>query len=232
MSGTLRIIDDLLKGRPVGAKHAALIGVLSAALYGACMSSFGAWNTERAAMLIVGAFKAPLVIAVTTAVCLPAFWGLCGATGQRGWFSIAWRCVTEAQAVGAVTLASLGPVVVFLYLSGVNEAVALLVNAGAFGLAAIAAQAVLWKRLRCVVGPGNAPVRLLACWFALYGFVGVQVAWMARPVIVPPDQRLQLLRDDPLTNGYIAVARVAWAAVTGGSRPDESDELNPYRSSD
>jgi len=229
----LRALHALLKGRSLSTRQTVLIGITFAAAYGLCMSSFGAWSPERAVMPLVGAVKAPLVLAITTLVCLPAFWGLCGATGRSDWFRVALKCVSESQAVGAVALAALGPLVVVGYLAGIGEATALVLNAFAFGIAAIAAQRALWTRLRKLMGRGGAPARLLACWFVLYGFVGVQVAWMARPVIVPRDEPFALLRDEPLTNGYVAVARVVWAAINdtlGGSRRsrDEVDDLDPY----
>ncbi|MEM1185790.1 MAG: hypothetical protein AAGI53_12425 [Planctomycetota bacterium] len=235
MRRLLRALNALLKGRSLPTRQTVLIGITFAAAYGLCMSSFGAWSPERAVMPLVGAMKAPLVLALTTLVCVPAFWGLCGATGRSDWFRVALKCVSESQAVGAVALAALGPLVVVGYLAGIGEATALVLNAFAFAIAiaAIAAQRALWTRLRKLMGRGGAPARLLACWFVLYGFVGVQVAWMVRPVIVPRDEPFGLLRDEPLTNGYVAVARVVWAAINdslGGSvQPrDEADHLEPY----
>jgi len=211
---TLARVDDLLRDRG-GAAPFVSVGIVAATLYGACMSSYAAWTPDRAMMPVIGAAKAPLVLAVTTLVCLPAFWGLCGATGRRDWFSVALRCVAESQAVGAVTLASMGPLVVVLYLSDVSQPVALLANAFAFGVAAIASQVSPWRRLGRATGSRTPPVRLLTCWLLLYAFVGVQVAWMARPVIVPRDEPFAVFRDDPLTNGYVALARLARAAVSG-----------------
>jgi len=194
--------------------RAALLAVAGAALYGAAMGTFSVTEPARAWFVVFAAVKTPMLLAITTLVCLPGYAALMVAAGLRRDLRGAVARLVASQASGAVVLASLAPVVLVLYTGVGSHARAILVNAGAFALAAAAGQVVAWRLFRPLVRRSRRHMALLAFWFIAYAFVGVQLGWTLRPFVGTPGTKVQFFREEAFTNAYVAVARIARDAAT------------------
>jgi hypothetical protein len=90
------------------------------------------------------------------------------------------------------------------------------------GLAALRGVWVLVKALRT---QGRTVLHLLA-WTALYGMVGVQMAWVVRPFVGNPGSPTVVLR--PLESSAFDAASTLWRSnvdsVTGDWRPRSSED--------
>lgn len=176
-------------------------------LYGVFM---GSWElgAGRYAMLAFAALKVPLLIGVTTCVCLPGFLVLNTAVGLSGDLARSLRAVLASQAGFAIGLMSLGPITRFVYACGVEHRVAILTNGAMFALATGVAQAVLWSRYRPLIREDRRHAAMLWAWVMLYVFVGVQMGWMLRPFIGAPGMAVTFFRQEPFTNAYVEVFRL------------------------
>ena len=154
-------VADLLASRGDFAPRA--IAVLAGALYGTALGSLGL----RPLAVLYAACKVPLLLVVTTAVCLPSYRFLLGVLGLGRDFSAALRAIVCAQAAAALALGSLAPVTAFFHASGVSYPAALLLATGAFAAAAVAGQAVLVRHLRPLVARDRRHARALLAWFGL-----------------------------------------------------------------
>ena len=191
----------------------ALLGVIVAAgmIYGGFMGSFAFVGVERLAMVLYAALKVPLLIAATTAVCLPAFYVLNAVAGLREDFGRVMRAVLAAQAALTAGLASLGPITRFVYFGGVSHRWALLTNALMFAAATLAGQWVLFTRYRGLIARRPRHRLMLWVWIAMYAFVGTQMGWMLRPFVGSPDKPVTFFREEPFSNAYVVV----WRLVRG-----------------
>ncbi len=185
---------------PVGALALAL--VLGGATHGLALGSFGR-NAEQA---LYSALKLPLLLGLSTAMCVPSFYALNAVLGLHRDFTAALRGVLCAQAVVAVVLASLAPVVVFFHASGVSYRGAILIGGALFCGASLAGQWTLARHYRplLAVNPRHAAPR--AAWLALYWFVTIQLAWVLRPFVGAPGMRPSFLREHAWSNAYVALA--------------------------
>jgi hypothetical protein len=193
--------------RSLSLRDLLLLIVTAGACYGACMGTF-AYEPVRSMLMLYSAMKIPILIVLTTLVCLPAFFVLNTAAGVRDDFGKALRAVLSAQGAFTVTLAGLAPVVMFIYTTGVNHRFALLTNGAIFLGATIVAQVVLWARYRRLIAANRVHVAMMASWMLLYGFVAVQMAWMLRPFVGDPAKPVTFLREEPFTNAYIAMLKL------------------------
>jgi hypothetical protein len=185
---------------------ATIVG--AGALYGAFMGSFACDSVERLAMVAFAAIKVPLLIFATTAVCLPGFFVFNTVAGLRGMFARALRAIAAGQAATATALASLAPVIRFVYASGVDHRWALIANSGLFTLATVAGQTVLVRHYRRLIEQQPAHGIMLRLWLGLYAFVGMQMGWMLRPFVGAPGMAVTFFRDEPFSNAYVAIAHL------------------------
>jgi len=180
----------------------------ASAVYGAVMGSWEVHLDGRWRLMCFGALKMPLLVILTTLVCLPGFFVINTAAGVRDDFPIALRAIMGSQAAFAIALLSLAPVIRFIYACGVDQGDAILANAGLFALATGVAQGVLFRGYRPLRERSGVHRRLLWGWLVLYAFVGIQMGWMLRPFIgqleIPPT----FLREEPFSNAYIVVFRL------------------------
>ena len=187
--------------------RALAIAVLAGALYGTALGSLGL----RPLAVLYAACKVPLLLVVTTAVCLPSYRFLLGVLGLGRDFSAALRAIVCAQAAAALALGSLAPVTAFFHASGVSYPAALLLATGAFAAAAVAGQAVLVRHLRPLVARDRRHARALLAWFGLHAFVAVKLAWVLRPFVGDPALPVAFLREQRWhENPY---ASLFWGAV-------------------
>lgn len=182
----------------------ALTGMLG----GAGIGAFGLEDTSRLLGPVFSAVKIPLLIAVTTFVCIPGLFVLTTLAGLREDWSAALRAILRGQAAMTCILAAVAPITVFLYVSGIGYRAAHLWNAGVFTVAALVAQMVMRRAYRPLIAARPRHRLLLVAWLGLYAFVGIQSAWMLRPFIGAPGAAPTFIRDEPLGNAYVVVGKM------------------------
>lgn len=192
------------------------LGLPAAALYGLVMGSLG--GDVRGA--VYSCAKVPLLLATTTALCVPSFYVVNALLGLREDFSAAVRGILSAQGTLALTLASLAPVTAVLYASGVEYPVALLGNGAAFLVASLAAQRTLARHYRPLVARRPRHRRALVTWFALYAFVAIKAGWILRPFVGDPALPTVFVReerwqDDPYVTLFWTVVGFGATVVRG-----------------
>lgn len=195
--------------REIGTRQALRLIVLSGPLYGLAMGSYHL-SPDRALYAIFAAIKLPLMITATTALCLPGFFALTTVLGLRADLRDSIRAILCGQAAFATTLASLAPVTLLAYVSGVSPRGALLTSGAMFAVATLVAQSVMWARYRPLIARSPRHLALLGYWLAAYVFVGIQMGWMLRPFVGTLGVAPTFLRDEPLSNAYMIVWRLVW----------------------
>lgn len=171
--------------------------------YGMVMGSFGG-----PLQALYAALKLPMLVWVSTAVCLPNFFIVCTVLGLQRDFGSAVRGIISSQATFSICLASLAPVVVVGYLSQVDYDEARLLNGAMFAIACIAAQVTLARHFGPLIRKDPRHRRALIAWFGLYIFVGVQLAWVLRPFIGSPSIETRLFRESAWGNAYVEIYEI------------------------
>jgi hypothetical protein len=210
-------VDDLIRGKGSGAPGAGpvhvafLLTVLVAAgsAYGLVMGLGGG----RLLQGLIGAVKVPILLEVTTALCLPSHYVASSLLGLRADFAASLRGILASQAAMAVALLSLAPLLPVLYRSDIDYEAVTLWNGLFFLLAAVAGQAVLARHYRPLIRRNPRHRLMWAMWFALYVFVAIQLAWVLRPFIGTPDLEPRFFREDAWDNAYVRLARLMGRAM-------------------
>lgn len=182
--------------------------ILYGMIHGGVMASFRLDDPERWLLVLFGAIKTPMLIVCTTALCLPAFFVINTVLGLRREFALAARCILCGQAALTAALASLGPVVRFLYICGISHRWAILCNAMVFAVCTLAAHAITVRRYRPLIAKSRAHRFTLWFWLVSYAFVGTQLGWMCRPFIGTPGKPVTFLRDEPFSNAYVVIVKL------------------------
>lgn len=180
-------------------------------VYGAFMGSYSLATWDRWLLILYAAIKVPLLIFVTTAVCLPGFFVLNTVLGLREDFGRAMRAIFAGQVALTITLASLGPITKFAYMSGLTHRGALLFNAAMFTVATGFGQLIMLRRYRELIQLDDRGPRhrlMLWMWVVLYAFVGMQFGWMLRPFVGSPGLPPSFFRDEPFSNAYVVIVRL------------------------
>ena len=164
----------------------------------------GVWGARPLQSCYSG-LKVPMLLGISTAVCLPSFYAVNSLLGLRRDFAAAVRGILAAQATLAIAVASLSPVTLFVYASGASYRFALTFNGLAFALAAAAGQLALARHYRPLIRSNGRHRWARNVWLALYVFVAIQAAWVLRPYIGAPDLPPTFLRRDAWTNAYVEV---------------------------
>lgn len=215
-----------------------LIVLLAGGVYGATMGSWDLSTAERWRMIPYAGLKVPLLVLATTAVCLPGYFVLSSVLGLRADFRAALAAIAAGQAATALSLASLAPLTRFVYVSGIGHQGALMFSAAMFTLAAGAGYAITIRRYRPLLARSRRHRLMLAAWITMYVFVGIQMGWMLRPFVGTPGMAVTFFRQEPFSNAYVAVAKIALGSVkeaTRGRTPqtpprDATDPpAHPYR---
>jgi len=204
-------IEHLLRGEREFASGRGAIPwlaiVVVVALFGAAHGALIGSFTLRAEQALYSALKLPLLIACSTAMCLPSFYAINSVMGLRDDFSAALRGVLCAQAIVAVVLASLAPIVLLIYLSSDSYRGAVLVNGLAFCAASLCGQFALARHFRPLIARNRRHALACGAWLALYWFVTIQLAWVLRPFVGAPGMEPTFLRPQAWSNAYVALAR-------------------------
>ncbi|MCK4872042.1 MAG: hypothetical protein KAS72_04885 [Phycisphaerales bacterium] len=174
-------------------------------LYGAFMGSFEFDSLERFWQILFSAVKVPLLLLVTSAICLPAFVVFNTVLGLRRDLREAIQAVFAGQAGLSVALASLGPITRVWYSSVASYRGAQLFNIAMFAAAALAGHLVMLRYYRPLIRRHGAHRIMLYSWLTMYAFVGVQFGWTLRPFIGSRDMAVTFFREDAFTNAYVFV---------------------------
>ena len=180
-------------------------------MYGAAMGLWGA-NPIQA---FYAAIKVPLLLLVSTAICLPSIYALNAVLGLRDDFGGVVRGILASQATIGVALASLSPIIWTAYASTPSYDMAKLANGAMFAVASIAGQTMLAAHYRVLILKDRRHWFGLAAWLSLYVFVAVQMAWVLRPYIGAPGLPTVFFRSSAWSNAYVEVAWTVWRALSG-----------------
>jgi len=232
--GRFRVIVRALgRGHAVPAWSLAVLAALCSAFYGAVMGSYRAGEPGRWVLIVFGTVKGPLLLLATAGLCVPPFFAINAALGLRRDWPRALRAIAAGQAALSLALASLAPFTRLAYVSGLGHRHAVLFNLAMFTVASLAGQRVIARYYRPLIARSRLHTATLVLWLGLYGFVGVQTAWMLRPFIGTPGRDVTFLREEPFTNAYVALAGlIAPPAARPGPDPTADPTPDPDPSPD
>ncbi len=222
MRAFFRAADNFLRGRGVFAVDAPLMGRLRWLLvlmlvcglfYGAVMGTFSGLKAGRLHQLLYSGVKVPILLLATFLLCLPSFFVVNTLAGLRDDFGQVLRALVATQSCVTVVLAALAPITAFWYVSCRDYGLALLFNMVIFGVATLAAQIVVQRYYRPLIGREPRHRLLLWAWFVLYAFVGVQMGWVLRPFIGNPETPVAFFRAEAWGNAYVVVGGLILRAV-------------------
>jgi len=162
---------------------------------------------------VIGALKVPLLLEVTTALCLPSHYVASSLLGLRADLAASLRGILASQAAMAVALLSLSPLLPVLYASDIDYETVTLWNGLFFLLSALAGQAVLARHYGPLIRRNPRHRATWALWFALYVFIAIQMAWVLRPFIGTPELEPRFFREDAWDNAYVRLARLIGRAM-------------------
>lgn len=182
-------------------------------IFGAVLGSHDALGQGRWVLPIFAAIKLPLMVAITTVLCLPGFWVLSTIIGLRSDLRDALRAILAGQTAQALTLASLAPVQAFAYVSGIDHAEAILFAGVMLAIATALGLLVMRRRYQHLIHRNPRHRLMLAYWLLAYVFVGIQLGWMFRPFVGSPGLQPSFFRQEPFSNAYIALAKIVEQVV-------------------
>jgi hypothetical protein len=181
--------------------------------YGAVMGSYDGGVAVRPLQALYSAIKVPLLLMAAFGLSLPSFFVINALVGLREDFGRSLRALLTAQAGLTIILASLAPFTVLRYVSSTDYASAILFNAAMFAVASLAAQILLRRLYAPLIRRHYAHRWMMWVWLVIYAFVGVQLAWVARPFIGSPELATRFFRADAWSNAYVHIARLLWDVV-------------------
>lgn len=182
--------------------HAALaVVVLAGFVQGAVMGS----HDGRVLQALYSGLKVPLLLLVTTALCMPSSYALHLGLGLRRDFAAACRACFTVQAIAALCLAASAPWIAFVYVGSTSYPVATCINGLAYFGAALTAQHALARHYAPLIARDARHRVVLLVWPCLYVGVAIQLAWTLRPFIGWPDVAPALFRGEAWGNAYVHV---------------------------
>lgn len=170
-----------------------------AGLFGAAL---GSWSLNPTQMFYAS-IKVPMLLVVSTIVCLPNFLVVNTLLGLRDDFRSALRAILSAQVALAVVLAALSPLVLVVALSFRKYEEVKLANGLLFLFGSFGAQVLLRRHYRALITRDRRHRIALVCWPTLYVFVAAQLGYTLRPFIGAPFLRVQFFREEAWTNVYL-----------------------------
>ena len=185
-------------------RHLCVIGATGCVLYGFVMGG----HSLRPLQAFYSCFKLPLLLAASTAICLPSFFVLNTLLGLRDDFSAACRGVFAAQATIGVALVSLTPVLLVVYLGTPAYRLCQVLNGVLLLVATAAGQVTLARHYRALIRRNPLHRVPYFGWLALYVFVAIQMAWVLRPFVGNPRLPVGFLRPDPWNNAYLEIGKI------------------------
>lgn len=195
-------LDDLLEGRRSSVRDSVYLILGAAALFGAVVGSHGAAPLQ----VLYSALKLPLLLLVSSGLCLPCVLTVTFVLGHGEAGRELARHLLAAQAVVAVALASLAPLLALGYLSTTSYDLAKLASALCFALASGAGHVSLRRSTRSARRRLPTIRAAIRGWSFLYVLVGVQLAWLLRPFVGRPGMPTTFLREGAWGNAYVHLA--------------------------
>ncbi len=204
--------DDLLRCRGRFAPEAAAypwsqLVMLAAAAgfgYGLVMGAFAG----RPLQALYSGLKVPLLLGVTTGLCLPSFWVANQLLGLGADFPRALKAVLVSGGTVGLALLGFSPVTVFWYATSDDYGSAVVFNGIVFLAATGGGQIALSRHYAFLVARDARHRLAQVAWLALYAFVAIQLAWVLRPFVGNPSQPTGFFREEALGNAYVEVARL------------------------
>lgn len=190
----------------------ALQIVVYGALYGCAMGSFGG---ARPLQMLYSAVKVPLLLMATFAISLPSYFVISTLIGLRSDFAASTRAIVSTQAGLSAILSSLAPFTLLWYVSIENYQAAIAFNLVMFATSSLAAQHLLRSYYRPLIEANPRHRVMMWVWLTVYGFVGVQMAWVLRPFIGHPGTRTTFFRAEAWGNAYTELTRTL-SGLLGG----------------
>jgi hypothetical protein len=181
-------------------------------LYGAVMGMYNA----RLLQALYSGTKVPLLLVVSSVICLPSFFVLNTLLGLREDFAAALKGVVAAQATLAVTLVALAPLTAFFYATTRAYDFSIVMNGVMFFIAAVAGQITLSRHYRALIGKNPLHRFGRISWLVIYIFVAIQMGWVLRPFLGSSGLATTFFREDAWSNAYVVVLGRVWSVLTGG----------------
>lgn len=206
LTDTERALRTTLLDRPWWAGPRLVL--VFAPLAGLAIGSFEAAQPGRFVLMLYAAIKLPLLILGAAALCLPGFFVMHVALRARREFPSSVRGILAGQALFAIILAAIAPLIPVWYGATASHRLAVLGNGALFALASACSTTAIVRVQRYASGRGAVHRALAIGWLVMYAFVGLQGGWMLRPFIGAPDAPPRFVRENPFTNGYVAVIRL------------------------
>ena len=188
-----------------------LIVFVCAGAYGATMAAFYGFEGDRLRMVAYGCIKVPMLFLVTLALAVPFFYVVNLLAGVGDDFPRVRRALIDYQVTVALQLVALAPITMVVNFAEARYETAQVWSTLMFGVAAWNARRSLTLTYRDLEAAQPTHRWLRHGWFALYAFVGVQMAWTLRPFVGNPDLPAQFFRDT-IGNAYVNVARILMRA--------------------
>jgi hypothetical protein len=158
-----------------------LVAALPTAAYGLVTGL----ATNSLARILTNPFKLPVLLVLTTFLCLPTLYIFSSYLGSRRSFAQMTALAFSGIAIVGVVLAAFAPITWFLTFTAPGAyALHVLVNVAVLSLAGCMGVGFLFHGIRKL--QADAPdlgkqTSFMGLWVALYGLVGAQMGWMLRP---------------------------------------------------
>lgn len=179
-----------------------VLGVGGSAALGLALGA----SSGEAWLGLFAAVKVPLLLVLTTGLCLPSFFVVNNVLGLRDDFPAACRGLLAAQAALGLVLGACAPLTVFLSLSVFDPYALTLLDAGIFAVSTWGGQRVLARHYRPLIARDGRHRLALRGWLVLYAFAGVQLAWVLRPFRGTEGFAVQFLRPEAFDqNAYLVL---------------------------
>jgi hypothetical protein len=183
-------------------KRMLLVSVAMAALYGAIMGATGLlagldvpW-ADRLLQIVATTLKVPALFFLTLLVVLPPVYVSNAFIGARNSFSQMVAMLTTTAALTTTLLASMASVAFFFALTSESYNFLKLLHVVFFAYAGLVGIAFLSRCVNYTAEEKLGAARgLLFAWVLLYGFVGLQLAWVLRPFIGHPAAGFEWFRE-------------------------------------
>lgn len=164
-----------------------LVAALPTAAYGLVTGL----ATNSLARILTNPFKLPVLLVLTTFLCLPTLYIFASYLGSRRTFAQMAALAFSSIAIVGVVLAAFAPITWFLTFTAPGAyALHVLVNVAVLALSGFMGVGFLFHGIRKL--QADAPdlrrqTSFMGLWVALYGLVGAQMGWMLRPFFSPSD---------------------------------------------
>jgi len=207
------------RGEGIGSKARAL--ALSSILF---LASYGFVTGLSHSLMqaLSSAVKMPVLFIATIFFCLPAFYFFSLVLGTKLNIAQVTTVVFSAIGVTAFLLLGLSPITLFFVLTSENFAFFRLLAVIFVAMSGSVGVYFLWRGMAVVESNADdsyAHLRrlLLGGWFALYGFIGSQMAWRLSPFINDPSLPFEFIH--PTRDNFYMDAARAFAETTGLQAP-------------